>query len=167
MARAQWPGWSRQGTLMLPVAPGAIPVPGGPVTVDGVTLHPKHELHITLVGRALGRELAGVDGVRGAFEALDWGWTRSGGRTLLRAPPTSRGRPDRYAVIEHVDLPAMGRFHGALGRLLGRTLPVPPPHVTLLVAATRQGIGLPDAETLARHSVRTLAADDPLFTARG
>ena len=45
----------------------------------------------------------------------------------------------------------MAAFHQALGQLLGRALPVPPPHVTLYVAGTARGIGLPDPETLARY----------------
>lgn len=162
MTRARWPGWTKQDTLVLPIAPDAWPPPDTTVTVDGITLHPKRELHITLVGRRLGRELRAAadagripsDAVRKAFEARDWTWTATGERTLLRAPAKRRGDPARHALIEHVDLPAMAAFHADLGFLLGRTLPVPPPHVTLLVAGTRQGIGLPDPETLAAYRIR-------------
>ena len=166
MARARWPGWTRQGTLLLPVPPADWAPPAAPVTVDGVALQPKRELHVTLVGTELGRALAGMDGVRAAFAAQDWRWSRTGRRTLLRAPPKAKGGPDRHAVVEHLDLPAMARFHAALGTLLGRALPVPPPHVTLYVAGTVRGIGLPDPGTLARLRVRDLA-DDPLFTGGG
>lgn len=159
MAAARWPGWTRQRTLLLPVAPGQWPMPAGPVTVDGITLHPKRELHITLVGNALGRELEageargdiGRDAVRQAFEARDWRWTRTGRRVRLEAPPRRKGGPVRHALVELVDLPAMAGFHAALGQLLGRALPVPPPHVTLYVAGTDRGIGLPDPDTLARY----------------
>lgn len=152
MPHARWPGWTRQHTLLLPVSPEAWPPPDAPVTVDNLTLHPKRELHVTLVGTRLGRELLAAaqagridrDAVREAFEREDWRWARTGRTTLLHAPP-------RHALIEHVDLPAMTRFHAALGRLLGRELPVPPPHVTLYVAGTGQGIGLPDPEALARY----------------
>ena len=164
MSRARWPGWTKQRTLLLPIPRAAWPPPEGPVTIDGVTLRPKRELHVTLVGNALGRALAGTDGVREAFEALDWTWRRTGRRSLLRAPPKVRGAPDRHAVVEHVAMPAMGRFHAALGDLLGRPLPVPPPHVTLFVAGTPKGIGLPDPATLARREVRAFGPDDPLFT---
>lgn len=158
-ARARWPGWTKQHTLLLPVPPADWPPPATPVTVDGFTLHPKRELHITLVGTRLGRELrtaadAGridTDAVRRAFEQQDWAWSRTGRRTLLHAPPKRRGGPERHSLIEPLELPAMARFHGALGTLLDRELPVPPPHVTLYVAGTHQGIGLPDPETLARY----------------
>ena len=160
MPRARWPGWTRQHTLLLPVARDAWPPPDAPVTLRGITLHPKRELHVTLVGRRLGRELQAaaasgrIDGeaVRHAFEPQDWHWTRTDRCTLLRAPPSRRGGPTRYSLIEHIELPAMAAFHAALGVLLGRPLPVPPPHVTLHVAGTRRGIGLPDAATLARFT---------------
>lgn len=162
MTRTRWPGWTRQHTLLLPMPPADWPPPDTPVTIDGITLHPKRELHITLVGTKLGRELQaaaeagriGRDAVREAFEREDWTWSPTGRRTRLQAPPRRPGNPQRHAVIEHVALPAMARFHAALGRLLGRELPVPPPHVTLYVAGTDQGIGLPDADTLALHRAR-------------
>lgn len=158
MAHARWPGWTRQHTLLLPVPPADWPPPVEPVAIDGLVLLPKRELHITLVGTRLGKALRDAaqsgaidrDAVRTAFEREDWRWSRCGGRTLLHAPPGRRGGPPRHALIEHVDLPAMPRFHAALGMLLGRALPVPPPHVTLYVAGTDQGIGLPDPETLVR-----------------
>lgn len=156
MPRTRWPGWTKQGTLLLPIPPDAWPPPSTPVTVAGITLHPKRELHVTLVGSRLGRALRvaaeqgriASDAVRGAFEARDWAWASTGERTLLRAPAKRRGDPARHALIEHLHLPAMAAFHADLGTLLGRSLPIPPPHVTLYVAGTRQGIGLPDPETL-------------------
>lgn len=159
MHGARWPGWTKQRTLLLPVPPDRWPLPDGPLSLDGLVLRPKRELHITLVGTALGRELKGAEddgrigkrAVREAFDAQDWSWSRTGRRILLQAPPKRRGGPARHALIEHVELPAMARFHAALGDLLGRELPVPPPHVTLYVAGTDRGIGLPDPETLDRH----------------
>lgn len=158
MSRARWPGWTAQHTLLLPVPPEAWPPPDAPVTLDGVTLQPKRELHITLVGTRLGKALREAErtgrfpgnAVRQAFARQDWQWTRTGETTLLRAPSKRPGGPPRRALIEHVDLPAMAHFHHALGELLGETLAVPPPHVTLYVAGTDQGIGLPDRETLAK-----------------
>ena len=159
VGRARWPGWTRQHTLLLPVSPEAWAPPDAPMTIDGLTLHPKRELHITLVGTRLGKALRAAaeagdiaaGAVRDAFEREDWRWTRTHQRALLHAPPKRRGGPERHALVEHVDLPAMARFHAALGALLGHDLPAPPPHVTLYVAGTDQGIGLPDPETLARY----------------
>ena len=158
MARARWPGWTPQHTLLLTVPRDAWPPPEAPVTLQGITLHPKRELHVTLVGNHLGRELdaaaaAGridADAIRRAFEARDWRWTRTGRLSLLEAPPSRRGGPARHALIEHIVLPAMAPFHAALGGLVGRPLPVPPPHVTLYVSGTRRGIGVPDPATLAK-----------------
>ena len=44
-------------SLVLPIPPGGWPPPRAAVTIDGVRLEPKPELHVTLVGRALGAEL--------------------------------------------------------------------------------------------------------------
>ena len=159
VAATRWPGWTKQRTLLLPVPPARWPAPEAPLSRDGLVLQPKRELHITLVGTALGRALEAAEAagriapqaVRDAFVAQDWRWERTGRQTLLRAPPKRRGDPERHALVEHVDLPTMATFHGALGRLLGRALPVPPPHVTLYVAGSARGIGLPDQETLERY----------------
>lgn len=159
VAGVRWPGWTKQRTLLLPVSPKQWPPPVDPLPVQGIVLRPKRELHITVVGTALGRTLeqarrAGAIGrhaVRDAFLALDWTWSRTGERTLLQAPPKRPGGSPRHALVEHVALPAMAEFHGALGRMLGHPLPVPPPHVTLYVAGSDRGIGLPDPETLASY----------------
>ena len=131
MGRARWPGWTRQHTLLLPVPPEEWPPPEAPVTVDGLTLHPKRELHITLVGNQLGKALRIAaqsgdverDAVRAAFEREDWRWSRTGRRTLLRAAPKRRGGPERHALVEHVDLPAMARFHATRHAVCRRDRP--------------------------------------------
>lgn len=175
MVHARWPGWTDAGTLLLPVDARAWPPPSTPIELDGLVLRPKRELHVTLVGTALGKRLAEAgrtgalagDAVRSAFESLDWSWRPTGTGALLRAEPERAGAPPRHAVIAHLDLPAMARFHARLGDRLGTVLPVPPPHVTLYVAGSRRGIGLPDPATLARRRVRALGPDDLPFTPPG
>jgi len=79
------------------------------------------------------------------FEAQDWSFRRSGEYLLLRKREPARGRSRTvHSVIERLEMPAMAGFHRALGERLGLELPVPPPHVTLYVAGTGQGIGVPD-----------------------
>src|SRR5690606_28608193 len=125
---------------VLPIPPERWAPPAAPLRVDGLVLQPKPELHITLVGNALGRELHHVFGDRTGYlvdeavAALEWNWTRTGERLLLRR---TTGRPGEqvtaHSVIERIRLPAMRQLHRSLGRLLGRELPLPPPHVTLFV----------------------------------
>lgn len=140
-----WPGWTPENTLILPLDEAA---PGTAVELDGDRFDPKSELHVTLVGTALGRELRATLGdrldaaTRPAFEALDWSLARTGEAALLRRP---RGEA---SIIEFVELPAMAFFHRWLGELLGRQLPVPPPHVTLYTQGRDRGIGVPTPRAL-------------------
>ena len=136
-------------TRILPIPPDAWAPPSAPLTIAGITLQPKAELHITLVGSKLGAELRATFGERAAamldaqIAARDWHWERSGEQVLLRRRGGTAGPPETaHSLIERVDLPAMAGLHRGLGRLLGRELPVPPPHVTLYVAGRGQGIGV-------------------------
>lgn len=157
------PEWTTQGTLLLPVDMSAWPPLAPALVLDGIAFAAKRELHVTLAGRALGAELraacardAGVAAtVAAACAAADWSFVRRG--EYLRLLKRAGGRR-RHSLIERVDLPAMGVLHARLGLLLGRELPVPPPHVTLYTAGDAQGIGLPDPASLARCTVRRVDA---------
>lgn len=164
-----WPGWTQQKTLLLPIDPAAWPPPTAPVRVDGQYFVPKPELHVTLVGRALGQQLLASPGerryrtlvVRTAYESLDWTCTRTGTLLRLEKHGAEGGPDDRMgAIIELIELPAMAAFHHQLGLLLGRELPVPPPHVTLYTAGKAKGIGVPNAAALREFTVRTLEPAD-------
>ncbi|GAB6195604.1 hypothetical protein [Lysobacter xanthus] len=149
----QWPGWSDQNTLVLPLED--VP-PSSPLEHGGQRLEPKGELHVTLVGAALGEELRRALGdrldeaTRPAFEALDWSYVRSGERLLIEKPGTTDdgGRGTVASVVELVDLPALDFFYRWLGELLGRQLPVPPAHVTLYTRNKAKGIAIPTARQL-------------------
>jgi hypothetical protein len=155
-----WPGWSPTGTLVLAVDPARWAPPAAPFVIDDVVFAAKHELHVTVVGRALGAEvLAAIaegriatGALRDAFAAQRWRLRRSGRRLRLRKlPPAGGAGTVIESVIEPVALPAMARFHAWLGNALGRDLPVPPPHVTLYVRGDPEGIGVPDEASLARY----------------
>ncbi|MCY7353682.1 MAG: hypothetical protein LH470_01105 [Lysobacter sp.] len=160
-ANPAFPAWSTQHTLVLPIAQQDWPLPDTAVEIDGVAFLPKRELHITLVGKALGAELrevaagtAGVDdAIRAAFGAQDWCWTRLHRWLRLRKRADATARE---SIIELVELPAMAKFHQRLGVLTGRVLPVPPPHVTLFTAAGGPAIGVADAAALQRLTVRAI-----------
>lgn len=155
-------------TLILPVAPTRWPPPAGGVTVDGIDLQPKEELHITLVGGKLGRELVSVFGkararerVAAAFDARHWEFERTGRYLLLRkAAGDGKGARPVHSIIEMVDLPAMASFQRSLGEALGRELPMPPAHVTLYVAGRRRGIGVSSEVELRALRVRDVAATE-------
>jgi len=143
------------------------PRPADGVRLDGLTFDPRPELHVTLVGSALGRELQATFGgstvalVDVARNTLDWRFERSGRHLLLRKPVAGQGRGAVvHSIVELVDLPAMACFHRRLGRLLGRQLPVPPPHVTLYTAGRAQGIGISSPTRLRAFVVRAVAGKE-------
>lgn len=155
-------------SLILPVARADWPPPTVPVTIDGITLQPKSELHVTLVGTALGEELLRSvarprlhDTVARALAIHDTQPLRTGVLHLLRKPFDQDGHGGvAHSVIEHVHLPAMAPLHAALGRLLGRQLPVPPPHVTLYTAGDDRGIGISSPRRLRALAVRRVDPDE-------
>ncbi|MFP7723344.1 hypothetical protein [Lysobacter sp. A3-1-A15] len=158
-------------SLVLQIGAAQWPPPDAPVTVGGITLHPKAELHVTLVGSALGGELLRtvarpllLDTVSRALAAHDATPRRTGVLLLLRKPFNEGGRGGvAHSVIEKVSLEAMAPLHAALGHLLGRRLPVPPPHVTLYTAGLDSGIGVSSPQRLRALSVRAI---DPAELAR-
>jgi hypothetical protein len=160
--------WPRPGggdSLVLPVDPADWAPPAAGIAIDGIALEPKPELHVTVIGSRLGAELrAGfaaswlANAVATALAAQDWRFTRTGRRWLLRKPFVTDGRVQlAHSVIERVELPAMAPFHRVLGCLLGRELPVPPPHVTLYVAGRPHGIGLSSEARLRAFAVREVS----------
>ena len=153
-------------SLVLPIASEDWTPPQHGAEIDGIAFTPKPELHITVIGNRLGRELREAFAapwlrmmVSTAFAKHDWRFTRSRRHCLLRKPFVEHGHLRvAHSVIERVDLPAMAPFHRELGRLLGRQLPVPPPHVTLYVAGRAEGIGVGTRGKLRGYRVREIEA---------
>lgn len=149
--RTRWPGFGSGATVVVPVDRATWAPPAAPVTLAGVVFAPKRELHVTIVGKALGARLVPHEAeVAALFEPLDWSFRRT--HRLVHVRRVVDGVVEQ-ALVERIEQPAMAAFHGELARLLGAGLPVPPAHVTLYVAGTNDGIGLPDDETLARWAV--------------
>ena len=157
---------SPQHTLVLPIPRRTWPPPTQPVTLDGLLFVPKRELHITLVGSALGRELrAAVAGssldaaIAAAVAAQDWRFTRSGRLLRLQKSIDDAGTTRTVgSIIELIDVPAMALFHAMLARLLGHALPVPPAHVTLYTQGSLKGIAVPNDADLQALRVREVDA---------
>ena len=168
MSTSPMPRLSPQHTLVLPIARRAWPPPARAVMLDGLLFVPKRELHITLIGSALGHDLrASVAGpsldaaIAAALAAHDWRFARSGRLLRLQTSIEDNGSTRTVgSIIELVDLPAMAPFHAALSRLLGRPLPVPPPHVTLYTQGSARGIAVPSAMDLQALRVREVTATE-------
>lgn len=146
-----WPGWTDEDTLILPLDDAP---PASAVAIGGRRFEPKGELHLTLVGTTLGRELRAVFGdrldaaTRPAFKTLDWSPERTGVGALVERRSRAADGDTVASIVEMVELPALGYFHRWLGGLLGRELPLPPPHVTLYTHGGPRGIGIPSARAL-------------------
>lgn len=163
-----WPGFTATQTIILPVDVRAWPPPMAPLLLDGRRFEPKAELHVTLIGSELGARVQqalaahrfGESALERAFETLSWGYTRTALcarlAKLKHDPASPRTRVEVGALIEMIELPAMAGFHVELGNLLGASLPLPPPHVTLYTYGDAEGIGVPDAATLAALTVERL-----------
>lgn len=157
-------------SLVLPIAPDCWPPPRHGVEIDGIAFTPKPELHITVIGSRLGRELREVfaapwlrAALAAAFDEQDWRFTRGRRHWLLRKPFLEDGRLRvAHSIIERVELPTMAPLHRELGRLLGRQLPAPPPHVTLYVAGPPEGIGVSSAARLRAFAVREVSGHPAL-----
>jgi len=155
------PRWTAAPTLLLPIPMHEWPALPEQLSLDGFDLRRKRELHATIVGHALGARVrdrmaadAHVrDAVAEAIAGLQWQWERCRSWALLEK---REGGTRRQSLVEHLRMPAMATFHRRLGALLGETLPVPPPHVTLYTSGGAKGIGLPDAPTLERLRLRTV-----------
>jgi hypothetical protein len=153
---ATWPGLGADGSVVIPIDPSAWPPPRQGVEHAGLCFDPKSELHVTVVGRALGATLRAAiaagrfdeGALRAAFATGRWRVRRSG-RWLHLHRDASADMAAADTLVEPVAVPAMARFHARLATLLGGPLPVPPPHVTLFIAGATEGIGVPDAATLA------------------
>lgn len=160
-ADAGRPRWTSARTLLLPIPMQDWPALPQRLQLDGFDLRRKRELHATIVGHALGARVRDRmaadahlrDGVAKAIAGVDWQWQRCRSWALLEK---REGERARQSLVEQLRMPAMAAFHRQLGALLGETLPVPPPHVTLYTSDGAKGIGLPDASTLERLCLRAV-----------
>jgi hypothetical protein len=154
----RWPGVDRGGSLVLPLRRDAFAHAQAPIIVEDIDFQPKAEWHVTLLNRrltemALRTPISGghvIDGLRDAFDALDWRWRGTGERWLLRE---EAGGTVAHSIIELVDMPAFAPFRREAARLLGTQVPRAPAHVTLYVAGTTRGIGVDSEASFERLRV--------------
>ena len=160
----QWPGFTDDGGLVLPLEPAAHLAPDMPMRlrVDGHVLARKHELHMTLLDRRRGsalRERLDEADIRALFEALDWSPQGTGRYALLHATKEEWDGPLlAWSLIEHLQAPALSVFRHRLAETSGLDLDCGVPHVTLYVAGDPAGIGLPDIASYRARFVRDVAA---------
>jgi hypothetical protein len=161
-----WPGFDASGALLLPLAkrellPADMPLR---LRLDGLVLEQKHELHVTLLNRAMaGAVLEHLDPavIADAFADFDWGIIATRRYALVHKTKDDWDGPLRaWAVIEHLQMPAFAAFRDRLARASGLALDCGIPHVTLYVAGDPAGIGLPDLATWRACFVREVGGDE-------
>lgn len=158
---APLPEFAATGALLLPLALAEMQPPSAKrVRIGGHWLRRKDEFHVTVLGRALGprlRALLDEPALQLTLAALDWRVQRLHAYDFLgKLKPGSHGAVACYSVIEHVHLPGMRDLYAAIAERVPDFPPCPPPHVTHYVLGDAQGIGVPDAASLAAYRIRPL-----------
>jgi hypothetical protein len=74
---------------------------------------------------------------RQLIDRSDWSYRKEEAFFHVAEPP------DAETIIQMVEMPGLGDFFAALGKLVGAHLELPPTHVTLYTYHTEKGIGLP------------------------
>jgi hypothetical protein len=159
--KTPWPGFNDMDSLIIPLAWSEVPLAETPVYIDGERFEPKHELHVTVIGKKAGREMqarlsraAQNEAVlRKDFENIDWSFTP--GATLHVLSQATRKSRDSTILLP-LNMPGMVMFYECLKSRGLVTGEAPPPHITLYHRNCPGGIGVPDRKILADLTVRTL-----------
>ena len=159
-----WPGFNEQQTVIIPLGKSSFDVSDHPVIVQGEQFKPKDELHITLIGKTLGRLLLEKIAhcpeiemqLEQAFQNIDWSTKQTGPSHILARTKEKMGN-DGVAILEtqksiilQLGMPGMEAFYDYLKSqdLINSAYPAPPPHVTLYTWNCPSGIGVSSAEML-------------------
>lgn len=110
-------------------------------------LETKDELHITILSREaaeqtanyISRDPQGNPRVQELINQAQWGF-----RMLDRFYHVREEQAE--TVIQIVEMPGLQDFFRKLSELIGQRISIPPVHVTLYMAGTEKGIGLPDQQ---------------------
>lgn len=158
---------TRKQTIVLNIPPSLWQPPTAAVSIGGDMFIPKSELHVTLIGSALFDEIHRQLSLRvrrrlfADARSAQWRIDRAGELRLLEHldPRQPEVAPVR-SIIELIELVGVEDFYRAFEQEIGRQLPRPPSHVTLYTLRDGEGIAVPDAGSLRRLSVRTLAREE-------
>lgn len=155
-------GFTEIRTLLIPLRKKDFGLSEEKVQFRGQIFDPKDEVHITVVGRALGQELEeAIETIprlkakltkavkEAAWHKQDWSYKKKDeiyhvSREKEQANP--RGEVEvihAESIILMIEAPGIQEFYLILSELLGKDLEVPPVHVTLYTYGDPFGIGLP------------------------
>jgi hypothetical protein len=115
------------------------------VILDGRSLSPKDELHITILSRDAADQVTeylqqnpkDAPGVKKLIDQTYWSFYKENRFYHVREDEETE------TIIQMVEVPELEPFFKKLGEMTGRSLDLPPVHVTLYMRGTEKGIGLP------------------------
>ena len=171
-----WPGFNDNDTVLIDMSYEPFHLPVNTFYINGQRFVRKDELHVTLIGSRLGRQIqdsflqkpAKEENIKTIFEAIDWSYTRSGPVHQLAR---MRGAVRQGSIIMLIDMPGMKQFYDTLIKqgYIDKDTPLPPAHVTLYTYNNPHGIGVPDQEMLDMLSISSMSIDelDVLYDSHG
>lgn len=172
-------GFTEQGTLLI-----RLQLQGFGLALKGIRYQdkdfkPKQEVHITIVGKVLGRELEELVAsnpilqtrLKRVVDEAPWlqeGWRYQKTDQIYHvAEDKQMVSPEGETEIVHaesiilmVEAPGLEAFYEQLGEIFGRPLEVPPLHVTLYTRNYPRGIGIPDRATFERLVTEEVSSDE-------
>ena len=159
--KTPWPGFNEMGSLIISLAWGEVPLTETSVYIDGDRFEPKHELHVTVIGKKAGREVQArlsraaqnEAALRKDFENIDWRFIPG---VTLHVLSRTTWEPRESTIVLPVEMPGMAVFYECLKSLGLVTDDAPPPHITLYHRNCPGGIGVPDEKTMGDLTVQTV-----------
>lgn len=136
------------GSVLLRLPVDAYALAADRLSVGGVSLLRKRELHITLLNSELATRLAdrlGEGAVLDVLRQVDWQPLRTGDGSVLGDPDDA----ERMSLVEWVQLDGFNASRHALAVQAGIPVPRTRAHITHY-ASDAKGIGLPDIATIQR-----------------
>ena len=178
--KSVWPGFNEKGSLIIPLEWSEVPFPQRPINVDGERFEPKHELHVTVIGKESGRAIQekillgplNDSTLPQDFEEIDWSFKPGDVVHLLsreKVNPEEGAIVLEKTIILPLHMPGMTAFYKCLKshNLLPTNTPGPPPHITLYSRNCPGGIGVPDEQTLIKLREKIIPISDLRFQNQG
>lgn len=139
-----------------------------------VKFQPKDEVHITIIGKALAREISELAKrkpeirfkIQKAIDETDWSYKKINKFYHVskdKEKEDEEGNPrivHAESIIQMVEVPQVEKFIEKLESILGHKIEIPPTHVTLYTVGDHRGIGIPDSSAFTRYVEREVREDE-------
>lgn len=139
-----------------------------------VKFQPKDEVHITVIGKALAKEISELakrmpeirTTIRKAIDETDWSYKKINKFYHVskeKEKEDEEGNPrilHAESIIQMVEVPQIEKFFEKLASILGHKIEIPPTHVTLYTVGDHKGIGIPDNIAFTRYVEREVRQNE-------